>query len=80
MQVIAKIPRRTQIMLITFGASVSVYRLGKADIASAECFPGREIAPPEILRVLTEAAFEGECDAPLHSCREMAEQAIQSLR
>ena len=80
-QVLSKIPRRTRILLLTFGAAVSVYSLTHPGGAvSAHMFPGHTIAPPEILDILTQDAREGGCLSPLHSCRTEAEAAIKSLR
>ena len=67
-------------MLMTFAASVSVYRLEDSEMAAAECFPGNKYPPEEMLKVMTHSALEGKCIAPLHSCRKMAEQAIASFR
>lgn len=80
-QVLSKIPRRTRILLLTFGAAVSVYSLAhQGGAVSAHMFPGHTIAPPEILDILTKDAQEGGCLSPLHSCRTEAEAAIKSLR
>ena len=80
-QVLSKIPRRTRILLLAFGAAVSVFSLAQTDgPVSAHMFPGHSIAPPDVLQALTRAAQESGCLQPLHSCREKAEAAIKSLR
>lgn len=74
-------PRRTKILLLAFGAAVSVFRLAQpGSPVSAQVFPGHTIAPPEVLEVLTRDAEKGGCLSALHSCREQAEEAIKSLR
>ena len=67
-------------MLISFGASVAVYRLDPAEVVSADCFPGHELPSFEVLKAITDACLDGVCIAPLHSCRQMAEQVVTSLR
>ena len=80
-QVLGKIPRRTRILLLSFGSAVSVYSLAQTGgPVSAHMFPGHTIAPPEVLDILTKDAQEGGCLFSLHSCRLEAEAAIKSLR
>lgn len=80
-QVLGKVPRRTRILLLTFGSAVSVYSLAETGgPVSAHMFPGHTIAPPQVLDILTKDAGESGCLFPLHSCRAEAEAAIKSLR
>lgn len=80
-QILAKISRRTRILLIAFGAAVSVFSLSKsAGVVSAETFPGHAIASAEVLPVLIGEAARRDCISPLHSCRGQAEASIKSLR
>ena len=80
-QVLAKVPRSTKVLLIAFAAAVSVFHLADwQGVVAADVFPGHGVAGPGALKVLTDSARRGGCIAPLHSCREAAEAAIQSLR
>lgn len=82
MQVLGKLPRRTCLLLVSFAAAVSVFHLASSSpgVVQAEVFPGHAVANNEVLTRLTESARQGDCIAPLSSCRMAAEAAIQSLR
>ncbi len=49
MQVVAKIPRRSRIILVAFAAAVSVFRLAEPpEMVAADMFPGHAVPAPEV--------------------------------